>query len=130
MKDIYILGSLNTDLTVYLDHYPKKGETVKGRSFRTGAGGKGLNQAIAAAKLGAEVHFLGAIGNDSFGREMKDSLTAAGGDASHVIVTDKTSSGVAMIEVADGTNSIVLDLGANLTIAQEDVETFLEGARP
>jgi ribokinase len=129
MKDIFILGSLNMDLTLYLDRFPEKGETLKGHHFRTGAGGKGLNQAIAAAKLGGKVHFLGAVGTDVFGEELKGQLTHYGVDVSHVYSRKDVSSGVALIQVADGENEIGLDLGANETIASTEIEDFLKDAK-
>lgn len=129
MKSIYILGSLNMDLTIYGDRFPEPGETLPGRSFRTGAGGKGLNQAVAAARLGGDVHFLGAIGNDALGAEMKDVLEKAGVDVRFVATRNDVSSGVAMIEVTPETNSIMLDLGANLTVKDSEVDAFLSGAR-
>jgi len=129
MKDIYILGSLNMDLTLYMDRFPDKGETLKGHSFRTGAGGKGLNQAIAAAKLGGRVHFLGAVGSDIFGEEMVQQLTRFGVDATQVKKREAVSSGVALIEVANGENEIGLDLGANETLTPKEVEEFLANAK-
>ena len=96
MADIYVLGSLNTDLVVYLDRYPEKGETIRGHSFRIGAGGKGLNQAFAAAKLGGHVHFLGAVGKDAFGTMMLDQLKSVGIDVSSVHVRENIASGVAL----------------------------------
>jgi ribokinase len=129
MKDIYILGSLNMDLAIYASRYPEAGETLRGSSFRTGAGGKGLNQAVAAAKLGAKVHFLGAIGHDSFGREMKDVLLSNRVDASFVHEKEGISSGVALIEVCNAENRIILDLGANEQITTSDVDAFLSKAQ-
>ncbi len=128
MKDIYILGSLNMDLTLYMDRFPNKGETLKGHSFRTGAGGKGLNQAIAAAKLGGRVHFLGAVGSDAFGEEMLQQLIRFGVDVTQVKKREGISSGVALIEVANGENEIGLDLGANETLTSKEVEEFLTNA--
>jgi ribokinase len=130
MKDIYILGSLNMDLTLYLDRFPEKGETLKGHSFRTGAGGKGLNQAIAAAKLGGHVHFLGAVGQDAFGEQMLQQLTRYGIDVSHVQKRAGIPSGVALIQVANGENEIGLDLGANETLTSGEVDDFLKDAKP
>ncbi len=130
MKDIYVLGSLNTDLTVYLDRYPEKGETVKGHSFRTGAGGKGLNQAFAAAKLGGHVHFLGAVGKDAFGEMMVAQLNSVGVDVSSVHVREDIASGVALIEVCHGENEIALDLGANETIQEAEIDAFFQNAKP
>jgi len=129
MADIYILGSLNMDLVVYLDRYPNKGETIKGHSFRTGAGGKGLNQAIAASKLGGHVHFLGAVGHDIFGEAMKNQLLAYGVDISSVATRETISSGVALIEVCQGENEIALDLGANETITEKEIDDFLKNAK-
>ena len=71
MRTIYVLGSLNADLAIATDKFPVEGETVNGNGFKIGCGGKGLTQAIAAAKLGAKVKFCGKIGKDSFGKEMK-----------------------------------------------------------
>jgi ribokinase len=130
MKEIYILGSLNTDLTVYLDRYPQKGETIKGRSFRSGAGGKGLNQAFAAAKLGGRVHFLGAVGKDAFGEMMVAQLKSVGVDVSSVHIRQDIASGVALIEVCQGENEIALDLGANETIQSQEIDAFFQKAKP
>ena len=130
MKNLYVLGSLNMDLAIYGEKNPETGETVRGHSFRTGAGGKGLNQAVAASKLGASVHFLGAIGPDAFGQEMKETLKKSGVDVSEVKTRRDISSGVALIEVVKGENRIMLDLGANETITSAEVETFLSGAKP
>ncbi|MFA6620336.1 MAG: ribokinase [Bacilli bacterium] len=130
MADIYILGSLNMDLVVYLNRYPQKGETIKGHSFRTGAGGKGLNQAIAASKLGGHVHFLGAVGHDIFGEAMKKQLLTYGVDIASVKTREDISSGVALIEVCQGENEIALDLGANETISASEIAAFFAEAKP
>ena len=130
MKDIYLLGSLNMDLAIYAPRYPEAGETLRGSSFRTGAGGKGLNQAVAAAKLGAKVHFLGAIGHDSFGQEMKKVLVQNRIDVASLQEKDGVSSGVALIEVCEAENRIVLDLGANEKIERPEIEAFLAKAQP
>lgn len=130
MAAIYLLGSLNTDLVVYLDRFPEKGETLRGHSFRTGNGGKGLNQAIAASKLGGVVHFLGAVGNDAFGKAMSQALADAGIDVSSLQIRKDIASGVALIEVCAGENKIALDLGANETIRPDEVISFLSGAKP
>lgn len=129
MKRIYILGSLNMDLAIYCNQYPKAGETIRGSMYRTGAGGKGLNQGIAAAKLGGDVRFLGAIGDDAFGKEMKSALAVAGADVRDVKERKDYSSGVALITVCKGENRIVLDLGANETIKDEEIDDFLKYAR-
>lgn len=129
MKTIYVLGSLNTDLTIMCDRLPVEGETVEGSNFRTGCGGKGLNQAIAAAKLGAEVKFLGAVGNDLFGHDMIKALNDQKVDVKHVKVLNDVSSGVAMITLNNHNNRIILSLGANLKITNKDVDEFLKDAK-
>ena len=117
------------DLAIRSKYFPQEGETLSGDSFTTCPGGKGLNQAIAIAKLGGKVHFLGAIGNDSFGKEMKDELVSHGVDTSNIKIVDESPSGVAVIVVVDGNNRIVLDLGANLKIKEKDINRFLIPAK-
>ena len=128
MKNIYVLGSLNMDLIIESDKIPVKGETVTGKNFSTCPGGKGLNQAIAASKLGGHVKMLGCIGQDSFGQEMFDALKCNGVDVSYIKVLKGASSGIAMILLYKKDNRIVLDLGANLKIQKSDVDEFLKNA--
>jgi ribokinase len=128
MKRIFILGSLNMDLALEMDHFPLPGETVRGHSFRNGAGGKGLNQAIAAAKLGGDVHFLGAVGDDLFGQTMVKQLQSYGVHTEHLKVREKIASGVALIEIHQGENEIGLDLGANETLTSSEIEAFFLSA--
>jgi ribokinase len=130
MKHIFVLGSLNMDLTVYVDRYPNPGETLKGHSFRNGAGGKGLNQAYGVAKLGGEVSFLGAIGNDIFGEAMAKQLASVDVDITHLHLRKDIASGVALIEVCHGENEIALDLGANETISKDEIDVFFQKAVP
>lgn len=129
MKTIYVLGSLNMDLVIESDKIPCKGETVSGKNFSTCPGGKGLNQAIAASKLGAKVKMLGRIGYDSFGQEMFETLKKNNVDVSHVKAIKDSSSGIAMILLYRHDNRIVLDLGANLKIQKVDVDSFLKDAK-
>jgi ribokinase len=117
------------DLAIRSKYFPQEGETLSGNNFTTCPGGKGLNQAIAIAKLGGKVHFLGAIGNDSFGKEMKDELESHGVDTRNIKIVDKLPSGVAIIIVVNGNNRIVLDLGANLKIEEKDIDKFLLPAK-
>ncbi len=101
------------DLVAYVSQAPELGETVSGREFRMIPGGKGANQAIAAARAGAEVAFLGAVGDDAFGPVLRGALTEAGVDTSGLQVVPG-SSGIAHIVVADGgANSIIVVAGAN-----------------
>ncbi|MGP3933827.1 ribokinase [Nonomuraea sp. KM88] len=113
---ISVFGSANMDLVAYVSKAPKRGETVTGRHFRTIPGGKGANQAIAAARAGARVAFLGAVGDDGFGAEMRATLAEAGVDVSGLRQVPGPS-GIAHIVVDDdGGNSIVVVPGANGTV--------------
>jgi ribokinase len=113
---IAVLGSANMDLVAYVPVPPRRGETVTGREFRTVPGGKGANQAIAAARAGAAVRFLGAVGGDAFGAELAATLRSAGCDTSR-LRTVPGSTGTAHIVVDDeGGNSIVVVPGANGTV--------------
>ena len=108
-----MLGSANMDLVVRQPRLPRPGETMFGSSFDTVAGGKGLNQAIAAARVGADVAFLGAVGADAFGAALRDTLAGAGVDVAGVAVVDRPT-GTAHISVLDGgENAIVVVPDAN-----------------
>jgi Sugar kinases, ribokinase family len=110
---ISVFGSVNMDLVAYVATAPKRGETVTGRAFRMIPGGKGANQAIAAARAGAPVTFIGAVGDDAFGARLRETLEEAGVEAGHLRVVPG-SSGVAHIVVDDeGGNSIIVVPGAN-----------------
>ena len=74
MRKIYVVGSINRDLVVYVDRLPRPGETVFGNRFQQFPGGKGANQAVAASRLGGDVHLVGNVGSDPFGKEMRDFL--------------------------------------------------------
>ncbi len=126
MKTVYVLGSLNMDLRIESDALPVKGETITGKNFATCPGGKGLNQAIACAKLGAKVKMLGAIGRDSFGEQMFNALKQNGVDVSYIKTIKDVSSGIAMILLHKKDNRIILDLGANLRLTKSDVDNFLK----
>ncbi|MBB5077848.1 ribokinase [Nonomuraea endophytica] len=113
---ISVFGSANMDLVAYVAQAPRTGETVTGRAFRTIPGGKGANQAIAAARAGGRVAFLGAVGDDGFGAEMRATLAGAGVDVRGLRQVSG-SSGIAHIVVDDdGGNSIIVVPGANGTI--------------
>ncbi len=119
---IAIVGSLNMDLVVRAPHMPIPGETVIGSDFRTIPGGKGANQAVAAARLGAEVTMIGRVGDDDFGRAQLRNLGELGIDATHVIVDPEAATGIALITLdASGQNSIVLAPGANMRLTKEDI---------
>ena len=117
-----MLGSANMDLVAYVPAAPGRGETVTGREFRTIPGGKGANQAIAAARAGAEVTFLGAVGSDSFGEQIRATLAAEGIDVSW-LRTVPGPTGTAHIVVDDeGGNSIVVVPSANASVTSLSAE--------
>ncbi|WP_226529294.1 ribokinase [Metabacillus niabensis] len=110
---IVVIGSINMDLVTQTNTIPKVGETVLGEKFITVPGGKGANQAVAAAKLGGDVTLLGCVGDDAFGSELKQHLQKQGVDTSHIQTMSDTSSGVAAITLSEGDNSIIVIPGAN-----------------
>ncbi|MEV4330549.1 ribokinase [Streptomyces sp. NPDC049597] len=116
MTGIVVLGSTNMDLVAYVAQAPKRGETVTGREFRTIPGGKGANQAVAAARAGGDVSMIGAVGSDEFGAVLRHTLDASGVDID-LLRTAEGPSGTAHIVVDDdGGNSIVVIPGANGTV--------------
>ncbi|MGW0625807.1 ribokinase [Streptomyces sp. NPDC002758] len=116
MTHIVVLGSTNMDLVAYVEKAPQRGETVAGREFRTIPGGKGANQAIAAARAGATVSMIGAVGNDAFGTRLRTTLEHSGVDTDS-LRTVEGPSGTAHIVVDDeGGNAIVVIPGANGTV--------------
>lgn len=129
---VAIVGSLNADLVVRTERRPGGGETVTGSDLVVGSGGKGANQAVAAARLGAEVAMLGALGDDVFGRRLREAILAEGIDDSAVAQLPDTASGTAMIVVdAAGENSIVVSPGANqhVSVAMVDERrSWFDGA--
>lgn len=122
---IVVLGSLNMDFVVRVQHLPAAGETVLGHNFQTLPGGKGANQACAAGRAGSTnvtVKMIGRVGFDVFGDQLKASLTTAGVDVSSVQPTQQQPTGVALIWVdAQGQNSIIVASGANHTLIPADV---------
>ncbi|MGH9176126.1 MAG: ribokinase [Vicinamibacterales bacterium] len=122
MAGVLVIGSSNTDLVCYAPRIPVPGETIAGHSFQTFAGGKGANQAVAAARAGAHVVFVGACGDDDYGAARRADLVAEGIDTSSFRVVAGATSGVAAIVVDDrGENQIVYVPGANATISPDDV---------
>lgn len=129
MRKIFVVGSINTDLVIKAPYMPQKGETLTGEGFFTAHGGKGANQAVAAARLGGDVVMCGCVGDDGFGAEAIASLRADGVDTTNVRVVANTPSGTAVIIVVDGDNRIILDKGANGYLARKDIDTALENAK-
>jgi ribokinase len=123
---IVVIGSLNMDFVIAVDRLPLPGETILGRNFRVIPGGKGANQAYAAAKLaggGTVVRMLGRVGGDAFGSALKANLAGVGVDVSPVLRTDSEATGVALIHVDDaGQNSITVAPGANGILAAGDID--------
>ena len=121
MSRVVVVGSINVDLVVAADHLPRPGETVLGGRFARHFGGKGANQAVAAARAGASVVMIGAVGRDADGDASLAALAAEGIDVSRVRRVDSPT-GVAIIAVAaDGENQIVVASGANAEVAEADV---------
>lgn len=124
---IVVVGSSNTDMIVKLHHLPKPGETVSGGAFSTAAGGKGANQAVAAARAGAEVSLVARVGDDSFGEQAVAGFVGDGIDVSHVTRHSAEPSGVALIFVDEGgENCIAVAPGANAALTPDDVEAAKE----
>ncbi|MGW9114241.1 ribokinase [Microbacterium sp. NPDC055683] len=130
MSQIVVLGSANMDLVTRQPRLPEPGETMAGTGFATGAGGKGLNQAVAARRAGADVVFLGAVGDDGFGRELRGFLEAEGVATDRLATSDEPT-GIAQVSVLDGgENSIVIVAGANgeSTLAEGDAAAIAEAS--
>jgi ribokinase len=131
MSAIVVLGSANMDLVVRQPRLPRAGETMFGSDFTTIPGGKGLNQAVAAARAGGDVGFLGAVGRDAFGTALRECLQDAGVDTHGLTEVDEAT-GTAHISVLDGgENAIVVVSGANAAITELDdaARARIEGAR-
>lgn len=129
MSDIYVFGSLNTDMTIECPRMPEAGETLAGGGFLTTPGGKGANQAVACARLGGRTHFCGRAGDDLFGRRLRENLEEAGADCTFLRACAGSATGVAVIVVTEGNNRIILDAGANAAVTAEDALAFLAGAK-
>src|SRR5665648_519882 len=120
--DIVVVGSVNADLLVEVERHPHPGETLLGRSSSVLAGGKGANQAVAAARLGARTAMVGAVGRDPYAEVALSELGRSAVDLTHVMSVDGAT-GLAVVTVADdGENSIVVIPGANASVTPEVVE--------
>ncbi len=118
-----MVGSLNADLVVDVERRPAPGETVLGSDLATHPGGKGANQAVAAARLGGRAAIVGRVGDDGHGALLRGALAADGVDLAHLATTPGVPTGVALITVGpDGDNSIIVSPGANARLAPADVE--------
>jgi ribokinase len=121
MKTVFVAGSINMDVVASAARFPKIGETVPGSEVNFIPGGKGANQAIAAAKSGARTALIGRLGRDAFGRRLKAFLELQGVDLKHVTITAKADTGTAIITIADADNTIVVVPGANALVGPSDV---------
>lgn len=122
--DVLVIGSLNADLVVRAPRFPGPGETISGGDLHIIPGGKGANQAVAAARQGASVDMLGRVGKDGFGPFLLDSLKSAQVDTTHVFA-DESATGTAIIIVdAGGQNRIVLSAGANGKVSSQDIDAL------
>ncbi|MEO6801083.1 MAG: ribokinase [Rhodanobacter sp.] len=129
MMRIVVVGSINMDLVTQAPRFVGPGETILGEGFVTVPGGKGANQAVAAARLGAEVALVGALGADAFGRQLRQGLASEGIDLDHVAQLRDETSGTASITIAGGENQIIVVPGANARVTPAQVERAQELVR-
>ncbi|HEY4090806.1 MAG TPA: ribokinase [Luteibacter sp.] len=129
MTRIVVVGSINMDLVTLAPRFAGPGETITGDRFLTIPGGKGANQAVAAARLGAQVAMVGNVGDDAFGQSLYEGLKAEGIDVSHVTRVKGIGSGTASITVAGGENAIVVIPAANGRVTPAQVEAAREVIR-
>lgn len=122
--DILVIGSLNADLVVRAPHFPQPGETISGDDLQIIPGGKGANQAVAAARQGASVAMLGRVGKDSFGPFLLDSLKSDSVDITNVLADDSATGTAIIVVDASGQNSIVLSAGANGKVTPKDIDAL------
>ena len=126
-KILTVLGSINADHVISVPHFAKPGETLTGYGYNIAYGGKGANQAVAAARLGANVNFIGCIGDDDIGRAMKTAFAQNGINTRSIVEVKHETTGIAMIQVAEsGENSIVISAGANAHLNENQVAHVAE----
>lgn len=126
-KKIVVIGSCNTDMVINLERLPLPGETLIGGKFFMNPGGKGANQAVAAARLGGKVEFVAKVGNDPFGKRAIEQYKAEGIDVKHILTDEEQPSGVALIMVdAQGENCIAVASGANAKLLPPDIDRVKE----
>lgn len=120
MNKLVVLGSVNADHVLQVASFPRPGETLHGHSYCVIPGGKGANQAVAAARLGADIAFIACVGDDSFGHQMRDTFARDGMNTEAVMIEDNIPTGIAMIQVAaTGENSICISAEANGCLTPE-----------
>ena len=126
MKNVIVFGSMNMDLSIESDHMPTLGETIVGSDFIINAGGKGANQAVAAAKLGANVVMLGCVGTDHFGNQLIADMVDQGVLCENISRKENVPTGVALITRVNGNNFITIDSGANFSTNIDEICTNLD----
>lgn len=122
---ITVIGSINMDIVVQMETFPKQGETILGQLFTTIPGGKGANQAVAAARLGSNVQMVGALGDDSFGKELRGNLNEENINT-RLVKTVETSTGIANILLHENDNRIVVVPGANFDVTPAVIDEAKE----
>lgn len=125
MKKIVVFGSINIDLSINVSYMPEQGETIKGSGFMISPGGKGANQAVAASRLGGDVHLIGSLGDDDFGHRMLLSLKKENVKTTFVEITENIPSATAIIIRNDGDNRIILNTAANDCLTVRSLEKFI-----
>ncbi|GEM75823.1 ribokinase [Vibrio sagamiensis] len=130
MNKLVVLGSINADHVLQVPSFPRPGETLHGRNYQVIPGGKGANQAVAAARLNADIGFIACVGDDSFGINIRENFKVDGIDISGVKMQPNCPTGIAMIQVSDsGENSICISAEANAKLTAEAIEPDLERIR-
>lgn len=126
MSKLVVLGSVNADHVLHVANFPRAGETMHGHHYAVIAGGKGANQAVAAARLGADVAFIACVGDDSFGIDIREKFKKDAINVDAVMIEKNTPTGIAMIQVADsGENSICISAEANAKLSVERLQPHL-----
>ncbi|MGR5238005.1 ribokinase [Vibrio alfacsensis] len=130
MNKLVVLGSVNADHVLQVPSFPRPGETLHGRNYQVIPGGKGANQAVAAARLNADIGFIACVGDDSFGINIRENFKMDGIDISGVKMQPNCPTGIAMIQVSDsGENSICLSAEANAKLTAQAIDVDLERIR-
>lgn len=127
MRKIIVFGALDTSLSMQCDHFPKPGEVITGSGYMSAPSGKGGNQAVCAARMGAETFMVGKVGNDHNGRKITADLTKHGVSVMNVSVTARARTGVSLVVNAGRDFAVVVDPGANDVISYEEVRAAIHG---
>lgn len=129
MQKIYVLGSINMDMVITTPYIPAEGETLSGSNFFLNGGGKGANQAVAAAKQNVKTYLIGNVGNDIFGKDLINNLSDYSVDTTYIHKLNENSTGVAMIIIHNNDNRIILDGGANHKVSYQQIDEALSSAK-